>query len=222
MFIRFSTNFHGLSVLRMMLEHLISDFLEKCSSVCWAASVLVQKTVQNLPSLSLSVDLGLWWPDRWFRWAAVLCVSKGRQKSEIIFWIILGGKPWVKELIPLRTQIVDQNGLNDLNSHEILLFHIYLLEKLNSDDPIWEILWKLHCIYVYKKEKDNYIMWFHIHLKFLVAAYHNSKFRLVLFDLRLMLINKYFGELGERRKGRWKEMLDRSSKWLLVRGIFFF
>lgn len=59
MFIRFSTNFHGLSVLRIMLEHLISDFLEKCSSVCWAASVLVQKTVQNLPSLPLSVDLGL-------------------------------------------------------------------------------------------------------------------------------------------------------------------
>lgn len=42
----------------------------------------------------------------------------------------------MKELIPLLTQIVDQNGLNDLNSHEILLFHIYLLEKLNSDHPI--------------------------------------------------------------------------------------
>lgn len=59
MFIRFSTNSHGLSVLRIMLEHLISDFLEKCGSVCWAGSVLVQKKVQNLPPLSLSVDLGL-------------------------------------------------------------------------------------------------------------------------------------------------------------------
>ena len=28
-FIRFSTNFHGLSVLRIKLEHLIPDFLEK-------------------------------------------------------------------------------------------------------------------------------------------------------------------------------------------------
>lgn len=30
----------------------------------------------------------------------------------------------MKELIPLMTQIVDQNGLNDLNSHAILLFPI--------------------------------------------------------------------------------------------------
>jgi len=60
MFIRFSTNFHGLPMFGIMREHLTSDFLENYSGVFWAVSVPEQNRVQDrLSSPSLSAILVL-------------------------------------------------------------------------------------------------------------------------------------------------------------------
>lgn len=54
MFIRLSTNFLGCAMVRIMLEHLTSDFLEDCSCVFWAASVPGQNRARDrLSSLPL-------------------------------------------------------------------------------------------------------------------------------------------------------------------------
>lgn len=60
MFIRFSTDFHGLAMFGIMLEHLTSDVLANRSCVFWAASVPEQNKVQDrLSSPSLLAVLVL-------------------------------------------------------------------------------------------------------------------------------------------------------------------